>query len=341
MSSSIPGGLSAKEFKLFAVEVGEWMLGTVKGAWNEKLSISQIIADAVIGMIPVVGDVTAARDLIAVATGLATNEEKRKHSMEWVLLVIFIFALIPVIGGVIKGVGRLSLRITETAVKDSPSAAKLADEIIAFLNRIGHKDAERWFKALDVLKYEGELLTRFRHFCDTIIITITRYVLRFHAALPQSLVAKLEQLSIGFKQLKTLGDAMIPRALKELHKSLEELQKHIHAGGPPPPTKSATLMAQTGQKTRSYVDEARLLEQGVAKKIVHVGKYAQNIAAVNRKSDIARVYKHEPGFPDLTKRTEKVQIDAVQVEYYPAIAAATGQIKNEMLEGQTLFRAQS
>ncbi len=113
MSTAAPGGLSAKEFKLFSVEAGQWLLGTVKGAWNEKLTFSQIVTDAVIGMIPVVGDVTAARDLIAVGSGLATSEEKRSHTMEWVLLVIFIFALIPVIGGVIKGVGRLSLRVTE------------------------------------------------------------------------------------------------------------------------------------------------------------------------------------------------------------------------------------
>ena len=339
MSDVAPGGLSFKEFKLLSAEAGQWLLGTVKGAWNEKQSLSQIITDAVIGMIPVVGDVTAVRDLLAVGTGLATNEEKRTHTMEWVLLVIFIFALIPVIGGVIKGVGRISLRVTELAVKDSVAAAKLADEVIQFLNRIGHKNAEKWFKALDVLKYEGEILTKFRSFCDTIILAIDRYALRFKAALPQSVVSRMEQLSAGFTQLKKLGDKMIPEALKKFHEHLEYLQKYIHAGGVPPPSKANAIMAQTGQKTVTYVEEARIIESGAAKKIVHAGKYSQNLAAVKRESDIRKVYQYEAGFPDLMKRADSATVGGEEIKYYSAIAAATGPIKNEMLEGETLFRS--
>jgi type VI secretion system secreted protein VgrG len=49
--------VSAKEFQYYAAEAGQWLWGTVQGAYNEKQSASQIITDAVIGMIPVVGDV--------------------------------------------------------------------------------------------------------------------------------------------------------------------------------------------------------------------------------------------------------------------------------------------
>jgi len=337
----VPGGLSVKEFKLFSVEVGQWMLGTVQGAWCEKLSMSQIITDAVIGMIPVVGDVTAARDLLAVGTGLATSEEKRTHTMEWVLLVIFIFALIPVLGGVIKGVGRIALRVTEEVAKDSAAVAKIAEEVIGFLNRFGHKNAELWFQALDVLKYEGEILAKFRTFCDTVILAINRYALRFHAVLPQSLVARLEQVSAGFTKIKVLGDKMIPEALKDLYKKLEELKKIIHYGGVPPASKATTLAAQTGQKTVTFVEEARLIESGAVKKIVHAGKYGQNAANadVKAKGLIDKIYRHEAGYPDLTKRVETVIIGGEEVKYYSAIAAASGPIKNEMLEGETLFRS--
>ena len=57
--------------KRLSLDVLDWMWGTVKGSFNEKMDTSQIIVDAVIGMIPLVGDVTAARDLIAVSLGLA------------------------------------------------------------------------------------------------------------------------------------------------------------------------------------------------------------------------------------------------------------------------------
>ncbi len=41
-----PGGLSAASFKSVSLEVGDWLLGTVQGAFNEKATISQIIVDA-------------------------------------------------------------------------------------------------------------------------------------------------------------------------------------------------------------------------------------------------------------------------------------------------------
>jgi hypothetical protein len=331
-SSYSGSGLSAKEFKLYATEAGQWLWGTVRGAFNEKQTISQIIVDAVIGMIPLVGDLTAVRDLIAVGTGLADHPEKRENKMEWVLLVVLIFALIPVIGGVIKGVGRLALKVTQEAATNSKVIARTAEEIIAFLNRIGHKNAEAWFKALNVLKYEAELLAKFRAFCDTVILSITRYVLRFKGLLPQSVLARADQLANSFRLLKESGEKMIPDALKELHKKLQELQKYVHAGGVPPPSKAKTLLAQTGQKTVTYVEEARLLESG-AKNVVHAGKYEQNVAGVKNADRIRSVYTHESPYPDLMKRKDDTNT------YYPAIAAASGPIKNEMLSGETLFRS--
>jgi hypothetical protein len=55
-----------------------------------------------------------------------------------------------VIKGVIKGVGRLAIRATENVVQNAPEIARLASEMIALLNRLGHKNAEAWLKALDV-----------------------------------------------------------------------------------------------------------------------------------------------------------------------------------------------
>jgi hypothetical protein len=332
-STSAPGALSAKEFKLAATEIGQWLWGMTQGAFNEKQTLSQIITDAVIGMIPLVGDVTAVRDLLAVGTGLATEPKKREETTEWVLLVILLFALIPVVGGVIKGVGRISLKVGHLAASESKLIAKVSEDIIQFLNRIGHKNAEAWFRTLDVLSHQAEILQKFRTFCDTIILSIHRYGLRFRAVLPQSLMARMEQLSHGFEQLKALGDRMIPLALKELHAKLKELQAFVHAGGKPVPSKAKVMLAQTGQKTVSYAEEARLLEGKVAKNIRHAGKYRQNMAAVTRPGEIAKVYKYEPGFPNLMKFASDDGL------YYPSIVAASGRIENQMLSGVTVYRS--
>jgi hypothetical protein len=332
-SISAPGGLSVKEFNLAVAEVGQWIWGMAQGVYNDKQTLSQIITDAVIGMIPLVGDVTAVRDLIAVGTGLATDPKKREETVEWVLLVILLFALIPVIGGVVKGVGRIALRVGHATAAESKLIAKAADDIVQFLNRIGHKNAEAWFRSLDVLSHQAEILQKFRGFCDVIIVSIHRYGLRFRAVLPQSLIARMEQLSHGFEQLKTLGDKMIPQALKELHAKLKELQAFVHAGGKPVPSKAKVMLAQTGQKTVTYAEEARLLEGKTAKTVRHAGKYRQNVAPVNNPREIAKVYKYEPGFPDLRKSPPKGSA------YYPMIAAASGKIENRMLSGVTMYRS--
>lgn len=332
-SSSPPGGLSVKEFKLLATEVGQWLWGTAQGAFNEKQTVSQIITDAVIGMIPLVGDVTAVRDLIAVGSGLAKDPRKREETIEWVLLVILIFALIPALGGVIKGVGRLALKVVHEGAANSKLAAQVATEIVQFLNRIGHKNAEAWFKSLNVLSYQAEILSKFRSFCDAIIIGAVRYGLRFHSVLPQSFVAQLQQLTTGFEQLKLLGDKMIPKALQELHSSLHKLQELVRSGGRPVMSREKVMLAQTGQKTISYVEEARLLESKTPKVIRHAGRYPQNLAPVDNPREIAKVYKYEAGFPDLLKR---VSDDGI---YYPAIAAASGKITNEFLSGTTIYRS--
>jgi hypothetical protein len=261
---SPPGGLSAKEFKSVATDVGQWLLGTVQGAFNEKQTVSQIITDAVIGMIPLVGDVTAVRDLIAVGSGLASDPKKREERIEWVMLVILIFALIPVIGGVIKGVGRLSLRATRVAVTDTKLLAEIADDIVQFLNRVGFKNAQAWLKGLNVLSYQAEILAKFRAFCDTIIVGIARCLLHLGRWLPQSLVARMEQLSRSFEQLKALGEKMIPEALKELHQQLEKIQKYVHSGGKPIPSRAEVMYAQTGQKTITYVDLIMFVRQNSA-----------------------------------------------------------------------------
>jgi hypothetical protein len=50
-------------------------------------------------MIPVVGEVTAVRDIIAVTIGLSLDDSKRRDKLEWLTLTLLLFALIPVVGG--------------------------------------------------------------------------------------------------------------------------------------------------------------------------------------------------------------------------------------------------
>ena len=347
MSSA--NAVGASEFKHMASEVAGWLWGTVQGAWNEKQTTAQVITDAVIGMIPLVGQATAARDLLAVGTGLADNPQKRENVWDWMLFVILLLALIPVLGGVLKGVGRLTLRATEEAMQNSAKLAQLADDMVAVLNRLGHRDAVKWLKQLDFAKYEPQVLERCQAFCDTVILALNRYALRFGKVLPQGFVQRLQALVKGFEEVKAAAGQMVPQAIKELNQRLKNIQAHIVAGGVPPPNRAVQYQAQTGQRVVTYHEEARLLENGVKKAVRRAGPYPQNRASAHpgAAADVAKVYTPKEGFPNLLGRKEQRTVfdqnikKNVDVEFYTGIAAAHGKIRNVDLgeEGAVLFRA--
>jgi len=247
-----------------------------------------------------------------------------------------------VVGGALKGVGRLTVRAAQATAQDSAKLAALADDIVALLNRLGTKDAVRFLKTLDFAKYEAQLTERCRALCDTVIIAINRYVLKFQAILPQSFLARAQAWAHGFEQVKQAADKMIPKAIKELNAYLKKVQDNLIAGGVAPPKRAVVYEAQTGRQVVTYADEARLIESGAKKEIIHAGKHPQNMASTHggAKADIDKVYQHEAGFPDLTVSKKDVEVDGQTVEYYTAIAAASGRIKNVDLgeDGVTLFR---
>jgi len=207
-------------------EVGSWIWGTIEGGFNEQQSISQIIVDALIGMIPVVGDVTAVRDLVAVILRLVERPEKRKEKLEWVTLVLLIFALIPVAGGAIKGVGKLIV----AAGEDVGKHPTLIRDLVQFLNRIGEGDAVKFLKKLDFESYTSQISSQFEKLTKRLDDVLTATMKRAHAVIPDSMMARLKQIQQGVRDLADAADKMIPDALKELNRRLKAVQKKIYEG---------------------------------------------------------------------------------------------------------------
>lgn len=318
--------------KRVALDAIDWLWGTVKGSFNEKMDTSQIIVDAVIGMIPLVGDVTAARDLIAITLGLAGDEKKREDKMQWVLLVIFVFALIPVFGGVVKGVARLALEITEDVAKN----AKVLEQVVTFLNRVGHGNAVKWLKEIDVLKYQAQLIERFHALIDTMVTTLERLKAKLSSVLPDAMVAMMNLWSAGLKKVRQISDKMIPDALKELNAKLIRLQQLVYRG--------EWHAVTAGTHTATTEAEARIVEAGhAATKAAARGGWEQNIvrsgpdAKAADEAALAKVYQPKKGFPDLANR--KGPLAGHDGEFYSYIAAFSGPITAaELHEGTYLLR---
>jgi len=330
-----PGGLSWARFKALAAESGEWVWGTAKGAFNEKASISQILVDAVIGMIPLVGDATAVRDIIAVIMRMIDQPKKREEVWEWVLLIVLIVALIPVIGGVVKGAGRIVIKVakhadTLTAAARAAHLASGAREIITFLNRIGTKNAEKWFLALKMSDHQAKLLERYNKLLDVMNDVLVQSRRRFGSMLPASVAQRIDGLRHGIATLKQLGGRMIPRAVREFDQRLREIQAFIHSGG-----QTTSRMAQhqiaKGPRTVTRAQEARLIENGAAPVRSRRGGWKKNAADATDPKSYAAVYHPAPGYPDLTA----FKLDGK----CPDICAFSGKIVNRQLKpGESTYR---
>lgn len=309
------GTISSDEVARWALETGEWLWGTAQGAFNEKQTSSQIVVDAVIGMVPLLGDATAVRDLLAVSTRMAENPQKREEVMEWVLLVILLFALIPVVGGVIKGVGRLLLKAGKTAAENH----KALEEVVDFLNRMGHGNAIKFIKELDLLKYQAELIQKFSAFCDKIVETMRTMQNRLGRVLSQDMKDLMALWATRFSQLKSLGNKMIPQALKELNTKLKAVQQAIYKG--------EIHSVMPGMKNTTREEEARLVEDAAP-----LPKSARNGFKANTIAD----YHHKDGWPDLSKNAQEQK---GLPDKYPDIEAFSGSLKDVTLKpGEKIYR---
>src|SRR5690349_13458977 len=201
--SDAPGGLTLASFQSTCLEVGDWIWGTAQGAFNEKATMSQIIVDAVIGMIPVVGDVTGVRDLLAVVIGLSMDPRKREDKTQWILLVVLALALVPVVGGVVKGVGRLLIKGVGEAAQLAGQAEKAAHlasaakDIVAFLNRVGVGNAERWLIQLHFAQYQKAVMQQLDELAKAVSTASNSALQHVGGWLPEPLVNGTQALAQG------------------------------------------------------------------------------------------------------------------------------------------------
>ncbi len=281
------------EKKGIVMESLSWVCGTLEGSFNEKQAVSQILVDAVIGMIPVVGDVTAVRDIIAIVIRLVDNPKKREEKMEWVGLVLMILALIPMLGGALKGVGRLLIRAGEDAAKESVKIA----ELIACLNRLGVGDARKWIKELDFEKHAPELIKHWHSLVEVLVGVLGKAQGYMRHLLPESLLKRIEQLKSGIEKVSSEMEKRIPESLKELQARLKKMQHQLYEG------KWEEIPGSLKSTAREA--EARMVEE---------------IELITKKPPFPKngksIYEHEDGFPNILQmKNEKgkdISLDIIE-----------------------------
>lgn len=336
-----PAGWSWARFESVAADTGSWLWGTVQGAFNEKASLSQIVVDAVVGMIPLVGDATAVRDLIAVTIGLVDEPRKRDDKWQWILLVVLLFALIPVIGGVIKGTGRLTIKAAAEATHLA-GAARVAHmqqavrDIVAFLNRVGVGHAEKWLLKLNFVEHQAAILQKFDNFIYTVNGTLVQIERKLSHVLGEGLKQRVSGVMHGLEQIHAKAQEMIPRALKDLNETLKELQQYVRSGGETTSRATAHAAAAGDRAVLTYADELRLMEGAHAVRSPR-GGWAKN-PSLRSEFEAKGLYKHEAGYPDLLARSTPDPKNPA-LKHYTNITTYSGKIVNRELEkGEQIFR---
>ncbi|MCR5883311.1 hypothetical protein LRS03_10780 [Rhizobacter sp. J219] len=305
--------------------------------------MSQIVVDAVIGMIPLVGDVTAVRDIIAVSIRLVDDPKAREDKMEWVLLVVLIIALIPVAGGVVKGVGRLTIKaVGDVAhLAGAARAAKLAEsarDIVAFLNKIGIGNAERFLLKLRFADHQAAVLAKMDELVYVINGALVAIKKKLGGLLSEGLRQRIDGLITGLSQLKAKAHEMIPQAVKELDQTLREIQQAIRSGGETTSRTTAHTVVAGDKAAISMTDELRLIEGQTALRSRR-GGWEKNPGFVDQ-FEAKGLYKHEPGYPNLLDGyTETVGIGTKKKTRYVDVTTYAGRIVNRPLDkGEQLFR---
>lgn len=293
-----------------AASVAQWTGGALSGEFNHKQTIGQIVFDAVISMFPFLGEGTAARDTIAIVLHMSDDPKKLQDGAEWVKLGLCLLVVVPVVGGVLKGLGKLAVR----ALDRGENLEKLAAEMIRYLNRMGHGNAYEWLRQLDFTRYQGKVAAALDEELDRLSRASQWIVRNMGGVLPAHVRTYLSGLPSKLQHVQRMAGRMVPQALKDLNDCLARVRAHLVEGT------WADIRVGAGT-VRTREAEGRLATAA------REGQRALHPAA--QLAD----YHHVEGWPDLRKGSHvrrEIETDTVR---YEAIESFS---RNQPIVGETI-----
>ncbi|MDH4451399.1 MAG: hypothetical protein QE265_12560 [Rhodoferax sp.] len=277
-----------------AVHSVQWTSGALAGEFNTKATVGQIMVDAAISMFPIAGEVTAARDATAISLRMSGSEQEANNTWNWVSLVLCLLAVVPVLGGVLKGVGRLLMR----AASKSEDVVKLGTEILAFLRKMGYGDAHKWLMALDFAKYQQPVKQAFNTLVQRLVQASAFVVKNLGGVLPPSVRNALQALQAKLQHLQMLAERKIPQAFVELNARLNQVRAELVSG-------QWAKVHVGGGAVKVQTTEARIARKS-------------DIVIESKGHTSAHSYTHKEGWPSLIgyKKTENLP-DGSTLDFFP------------------------
>ena len=154
--------------------IGDWLVGAAQGDFNKEQTTGQLVANTLLGLVPIVDQVLDARDIVSVLKDIVEyymedEASQKSHPDElgldyelWIWINVFIIAIgcIPIVGsavkGVLKGVLHYLKKAGKVATKLSPHQLRIGWEyLVAILNKFGVGNAHQWLKTEFPSKIDG------------------------------------------------------------------------------------------------------------------------------------------------------------------------------------------
>lgn len=185
----------------------EWVWGMVQGDFNEDPSVSQIITNAVITMIPVVDQVGDVRDVLA-NLKLLVWDKKYDEFGPWLGLFFTLIGLIPTLGSALKAVLRIVWK-----------GSKLADLLKVF-NYFMKGNGVKWLKELQGGKLD-DYAKQAAKIGEDVFDAVIKKLEELKTKLPKGLKELHQQIKETLDVLKEVK-GMIDDMFKEISKQLKE-----------------------------------------------------------------------------------------------------------------------
>jgi len=133
----------------------DWIWGTLQGGWNQNMRADQIVADAMLSFVPILGVVIDIRDLLACIYSLnQQSKNSEEQTYKWMELALTLIGCVPVGGDLAKPVMKIVLKqIRRFGLNNLPQAVKSSIEPIRqlmnnekFVKVVGRKNIDDVYK---------------------------------------------------------------------------------------------------------------------------------------------------------------------------------------------------
>ena len=276
--------------------VSETVLGALAGEFNNDPSVTQIIIDGIISLIPILDQIADGRDIAAHIYFMTTKGEYNKIE-RWIGLAFSLIGCIPELGTVIKSASKLLFKGTGKVLPHLKELLQLISKILpnGTVNSFSSFLSQNWHK------YAQQGITKWQEILNQLYRTVN--------LIPGILLQKKNQVLNKLKEIQGLSGKMLKSAFDtikvKISKVLDDLASQLnHKRGKLNTNPNKWLSKHRDNVIKKYgADGMKMLSEGVIAKRVtkqgHTLKVLANgkIVRCSTCSELAKEFPQELADP--------------------------------------------